>query len=72
MVFLRKRKKRQCMFCMTKKDPYFLDLESLESFVSDTKRILPRRVTGTCARHQRGVTRSVKRARFLAFLAYVP
>ena len=60
------------MFCMTKKDPNYLDLESLDSFISDNKRILPRRVTGTCSKHQRGVTRSIKRARFLGFLAYVP
>lgn len=72
MVFIRKRKKRQCVFCMTQKDPYFLDMETLESFVSDTKRILPRRITGTCAKHQRGVTKAIKRARFLAFLSYVP
>ncbi len=72
MVFIRKRKKRQCVFCMTQKDPYFLDLETLESFVSDTRRILPRRVTGTCAKHQRGITKAIKRARFLAFLPYVP
>ncbi|OGH56719.1 MAG: 30S ribosomal protein S18 [Candidatus Lindowbacteria bacterium RIFCSPLOWO2_12_FULL_62_27] len=72
MVFLRKRKKRQCVYCMTQKDPYYLDLESIEGFVSDSKRILPRRVTGTCAKHQRGLTKAIKRARYLAFIAYVP
>ena len=72
MVFFRKQKKRQCVFCMTRKDPNYLDLETLESFLSDSKRILPRRVTGSCARHQRGVTKSIKRSRFLAFLPYVP
>lgn len=72
MRFIRKQKKRKCEFCMTQKDPYFLDLETLDSFVSDSKRILPRRVTGACSKHQRGVTRAVKRARFLALLPYVP
>ena len=72
MVFIRKHKKRQCVFCMTRKEPYYLDIESLESFVSDTKRIMPRRITGTCSGHQRGIMKAIKRARFLAFVAYVP
>lgn len=72
MAFLmRKRKKRQCVYCMTRKEPYYLDLESLDSFVSDKKRILPRRITGTCAVHQRRLTKAIKRARFLAFIPYV-
>lgn len=72
MVFIRKHKRRPCVFCMTRKEPYYLDLDTLDSFVSDTKRVLPRRVTGTCAWHQRGVMKAVKRARFLGFVPYVP
>ncbi len=69
---IHKRKKRKCMFCMTKKEPYFLDVETIEGFVGENRRILPRRATGTCSKHQRGVTRAVKRARFVALLPYVP
>lgn len=72
MMYRQKRKKRKCVFCMTQKDPYFLDLETVESFVGENKRILPRRVTGMCAKHQRGITRAIKRARFVALLPYVP
>ena len=70
--FFRKGKKRQCVFCKTRREPYYLDLETLEGFMSDTKRILPRRLTGACARHQRRVTKAIRRARFLGFMPYVP
>lgn len=71
-MFIRKHKKRPCMFCMTHKDPNYLDIETIDGFISESKRILPRRVTGACSKHQRGVTKAIKRARFLALLAYVP
>lgn len=69
---LRRRKRRQCVFCLTRKEPNYLDVESLESFINEKRRILPRRVTGTCAVHQRRMTRAVKRARFLGFMPYIP
>lgn len=74
MAFMRMRKpkKRKCSFCMEGKSPHYLELEPLEGFLSETKRILPRRATGACAKHQRGVTRAIKTARFLALLGYVP
>ncbi|HPN14325.1 MAG TPA: 30S ribosomal protein S18, partial [Spirochaetota bacterium] len=43
----------------------------LERFVTDRGKILPRRVTGTCARHQRVIAREIKRARIIALLPFV-
>jgi small subunit ribosomal protein S18 len=50
----------------------YKDVEKLRGFISDRAKILPRRRTGTCARHQRTLAISIKRARHLALLPYVP
>lgn len=49
----------------------YKDERTLSRFVSDQGKIVPRRITGACARHQRQVGRAVKRARYLALIAYV-
>lgn len=49
----------------------YKDVPRLRRYLSDRAKIIPRRVTGTCARHQRQLTVAVKRARHLAFLPYV-
>lgn len=65
------QRRRICAFCADKVDKIdYKDINLLRRFVSDTGQIDSRRRTGTCARHQRRVTKAVKRARFLALLPY--
>ena len=68
----RKPRKIVCAFCMDKIEMIdYKDVPRLRRFLSDRAKIIPRRVTGTCARHQRQLTVAVKRARHVAFLPYV-
>lgn len=68
----RKSRKKVCAFCMDKIEHIdYKDVPRLRRYLSDRAKIIPRRVTGTCARHQRQLTVAVKRARHLAFLPYV-
>lgn len=68
--FRRGRRKR-CRFCMDKVD--FIDYKSIEilrNFMTDRGKLLPRRVSGNCAKHQREVTRAIKRARNIALVPF--
>ncbi|GKH50851.1 30S ribosomal protein S18 [Eubacteriales bacterium] len=68
----RKGRKKVCAFCVDKiQDIDYKDTIRLRRYLSDRGKIVPRRVTGTCARHQRQLTTAIKRARHLAFLPYV-
>ena len=68
----RKGRKKVCAFCVDKiHDIDYKDVPRLSRYLSDRGKIVPRRVTGTCARHQRQLTTAIKRARHLAFLPYV-
>mgnify|MGYP001228412509 FL=1 len=68
----RRPKKRVCAFCVDKIGEIdYKDVPRLRRFLSERGKIIPRRVTGTCARHQRQLTVAIKRARHLAFLPYV-
>ena len=68
----RKSRKKVFAFCMDKIEHIdYKDVPRLRRYLSDRAKIIPRRVTGTCARHQRQLTVAVKRARHLAFLPYV-
>ena len=68
----RKSRKKVCAFCMDKIENIdYKDVPRLKRYLSDRAKIVPRRVTGTCARHQRQLTVAVKRARHVAFLPYV-
>ena len=68
----RKSRKKVCAFCMDKIENIdYTDVPRLKRYLSDRAKIIPRRVTGTCARHQRQLTVAVKRARHVAFLPYV-
>ena len=68
----RKGRRKVCSFCVDKIDTIdYKDVARLRRFMSERAKILPRRVTGTCARHQRQLTVAVKRARHVAFLPYV-
>jgi small subunit ribosomal protein S18 len=67
-----RRKKRVCAFCaeqVTSID--YKDVAKLRKYVSERGKILPRRITGNCAKHQRMLTTAVKRARHIALLAYI-
>ena len=63
--------KKPCRFCTEKSAAVdYKDLERLSRCVTDRGKIIPSRITGTCAKHQRMVQRAVKRARFMALLPY--
>ncbi|MGA8368379.1 MAG: 30S ribosomal protein S18 [Candidatus Acidiferrales bacterium] len=65
------RKKKVCRFCVDKAD--FIDYkraEILAPFLQERGKILPRRITGTCARHQRWLTVAIKRAQNIALLPF--
>ena len=64
-------RKKVCAFCVEKAETIdFRDVDKLRRFTSDRAKILPRRITGTCAKHQRKLTTAIKRARQLALLPY--
>ncbi|MCL2576577.1 MAG: 30S ribosomal protein S18 [Defluviitaleaceae bacterium] len=66
-----RRKKRVCQFCTDKITAIdYKDIAKLRKYVSERGKILPRRVTGNCAKHQRAMTMNVKRARHMALMAY--
>jgi len=68
----RKGRKKVCSFCVDKVEFIdYKDVNRLHKFISDRAKILPRRVTGTCAAHQRELTTAIKRARQVALLPYV-
>ena len=67
----RKGRKKVCMFCVDKVESIdYKDVAKLRRFTSERAKILPRRVTGTCAKHQRELTTAIKRARYVALLPY--
>ena len=67
----RKGRKKVCSFCVDRIDTIdYKDVAKLRRFISERAKILPRRVTGTCARHQRQLIVAIKRARHLALLPF--
>ncbi len=66
------QKKKFCRFC-AEKVPFidYKDVKTLRGYTTERGKILPRRMTGTCARHQRELTTAIKRARNIALLAFV-
>ncbi|MDR2487260.1 MAG: 30S ribosomal protein S18 [Clostridiales Family XIII bacterium] len=66
------RKKKVCQFCADKSQKIdYKDVETLQKYTTDRGKILPKRVTGTCAIHQREIARAIKRARIVALMPYV-
>ena len=65
-------KPKVCMFCADKVPIDYKNVSLLGRFVSDRGKIVPRRRTGVCAKHQRSLSQAIKRARFLAMLASSP
>jgi small subunit ribosomal protein S18 len=66
-----KKRRKVCEFCERKAlEVDYKDVLTLKKFISERGKILPRRATGTCAKHQRKVTEAIKRARNVALLPY--
>ena len=80
MVAYPRRRRRQffvrrkvCRFCVDAKLPIdYKDVNTLKQFITERGKIIPRRISGNCARHQRRVTRAIKQARLLALIPYTP
>lgn len=67
----RKPRRKVCQFCVDKIQTIdYKDIPRLRRFVSERGKILPRRMTGSCAKHQRQLSMSVKRARHIALMPY--
>ena len=66
-----RRRKKVCVFCGKDNVIDYKDAAKLKKFVSERGKILPRRITGNCAKHQRELTVAIKRARQLAIMPYV-
>jgi small subunit ribosomal protein S18 len=68
---MRRAKKKVCAFCVDKvTDIDYKDIAKIRKFVSERGKILPRRISGNCAKHQRQLTIAIKRARHIALLPY--
>ena len=68
----RRPKKKVCMFCVDKVDNIdYKDTAKLRRYVSERGKIVPRRISGNCAKHQRQLTVAIKRARQIALLPFV-
>ena len=64
-------RKKVCRFCANKAKIDYKDADALRRFMTERGKILPRRITGTCAKHQREVAKAIKRARAICLLPYV-
>ena len=65
------RRKKVCVFCGKDNVIDYKDAAKLKRYVSERGKILPRRITGNCAKHQRALTVAIKRARQLSLMPYV-
>lgn len=71
-VRVNRKKKKVCVFCAEKVENIdYKDVARLRKFTSERAKILPRRITGTCAKHQRELTEAIKRARHVALLPFI-
>lgn len=67
-----RRRRKVCQFCVDKIEHIdYKDIGRLRKCISERAKILPRRITGTCAKHQRQLTIAIKRARHVALLPYI-
>ena len=68
---MRRSRKKVCAFCSDKSEFIdYNDINKLRKYVTERGKILPRRISGTCAKHQRELTSSIKRARNIALLPF--
>uniref|UniRef100_A0A7C3YYK7 Small ribosomal subunit protein bS18 n=1 Tax=Desulfobacca acetoxidans TaxID=60893 RepID=A0A7C3YYK7_9BACT len=66
-------RRKVCRFCVdTKLLIDYKDVATLRQFITERGKIIPRRISGNCARHQRHLTRAIKQSRLLALMPYVP
>ena len=70
MAEFRRKRKKVCQLCAGHELDY-KDAEALHRYINEKGKILPRRVTGTCAKHQREVAKLVKRSRIMAIIPFV-
>lgn len=67
-----RRRKKVCVFCGKENNEIdYKDVNKLKRYVSERGKILPRRITGNCAKHQRALTVAIKRARHISLMPYV-
>lgn len=67
----RRKKRRQCNWCADKIETVdYKEIPKLRRYITERGKILPRRITGNCAHHQRQLTVAIKRARVMALLPY--
>jgi small subunit ribosomal protein S18 len=64
-------KKKVCKFCVQKLTIDYKDVDTLRRFITERGKILPRRITGTCSKHQRALAVAIKQARIIALLPFV-
>ncbi len=68
----RMKRRKVCVFCVDKVTFIdYKDVMRLKKYITERGKILPRRVTGNCAKHQRGLTEAIKRSREIALMPYV-
>ena len=68
---MRRSRKKVCAFCVDKAEFIdYKDINKLRRYVSERGKILPRRITGNCAKHQRALTTAIKRARHVSLMPY--
>lgn len=67
----RRRRKKVCSFCVDKIEVVdYKDADRLRKYITERGKIIPRRISGNCAKHQRQLTRAIKRARIMALLPF--
>ena len=67
-----RRRKKVCVYCADKNAVIdYKDTNKLKRYISERGKILPRRITGNCAKHQRKLTTAIKRARHIALMPYI-
>ena len=70
-MMLNRKKVKICKFCENKDTDFnYKNEKKLRGFVNERGKIIPRRMTGTCAKHQRKLTAAIKRARYMAILPF--
>ena len=69
---IEKKKRKNCNFCIDKVEVIdYKDISKIKRYLTEAGKILPRRITGTCAEHQRMLAKAIKRAREAALISYV-
>lgn len=68
---MRRSRRKVCSFCVDKAESIdYKDINKLRKYITERGKILPRRISGTCAKHQRALTDAIKRARNIALLPF--